>query len=188
MKYQEEVGYLVENETRNNFIKNLVLSLEGNTLVLFNYVEKHGVPLFNLINNDADDNRKVFFVYGGTELDKREEVRAAVENEDNAIIVASAGVYSQGINIKRLHNVIFTHPGKSRIRTLQSIGRTLRRVDDNEAILYDIVDDLTNGRKTQNFSLKHYKERFAIYKSEKFKVKSYNIELSTTTTRKGRLI
>lgn len=177
MKYQEEVGYLVGNEIRNNFIKNLTLSLEGNTLVLFNYVEKHGVPLFNLINNDADDNRKVFFVYGGTELDKREEVRASVENEDNAIIVASAGVYSQGINIKRLHNVIFTHPGKSRIRTLQSIGRTLRRVDDNEAILYDIVDDLTNGRKTRNFSLKHYQERFAIYKSEKFKVKTYNVEL-----------
>ena len=177
LKYQDEIDYLVSNEARNKFIKNLILSLKGNTLVLFNYVEKHGVPLFNMINDARDTNRPCFFVYGGTELDVREQVRARVEQEDNAIIVASSGVYSQGINIKRLHNVVFTHPGKSRVRTLQSIGRALRRVDDEEAVLYDIVDDLTNGRKTRNFSLKHYQERFAIYKSEKFKVKTYNVEL-----------
>ena len=177
LKYQEEIDYLVSNESRNKFIKNLVLSLKGNTLVLFNYVEKHGVPLFKSINDARETNRPCFFVYGGTELDVREQVRARVEQEDNAIIIASSGVYSQGINIKRLHNVVFTHPGKSRVRTLQSIGRALRRVDDEEAVLYDIVDDLTNGRKTRNFSLKHYQERFAIYKSEKFKVKTYNVEL-----------
>ena len=177
LKYQEEVDYLISSEARNKFIKNLVLSLEGNTLVLFNYVEKHGVPLFKSIYEERQEGRKVYFVYGGTELSKREDVRAIVENEKNAIIIASSGVYSQGINIKRLHNVVFTHPGKSRVRTLQSIGRALRRVDDEEAVLYDIVDDLTNGRKTRNFSLKHYQERFAIYKSEKFKVKTYNVEL-----------
>jgi superfamily II DNA or RNA helicase len=177
LKYQEEIDYLVSNESRNKFIKNLVLSLKGNTLVLFTYVEKHGVPLFELINNARETHRKCFFVYGGTELDTREKVRAVVEKEDNAIIIASSGVYSQGINIRRLHNVVFTHPGKSRIRTLQSIGRALRRVDDEEAVLYDIVDDLTNGRKTRNYSLKHYQERFMIYKSEKFKVKTYNVKL-----------
>jgi superfamily II DNA or RNA helicase len=179
LRYQEEINYLIDNDARNAFIKNLVLSLEGNTLVLFNYVEKHGIPLFNMINAvAAKTKRKVFFVYGGTELAAREEVRATVEKENNAIIIASSGVYSQGINIKRLNNVVFTHPGKSRIRTLQSIGRALRKVDDTEAVLYDIVDDLTNERKRQNFSLKHFKERFAIYKSEKFKVKTYNVELN----------
>ena len=177
LKYQEEVDYLISSEARNKFIKNLVLSLEGNTLVLFNYVEKHGVPLFKSIYDEKQAERKVYFVYGGTELSKREDVRAIVETEKNAIIIASSGVYSQGINIKRLNNVVFTHPGKTRVRTLQSIGRALRRVDDEEAVLYDIVDDLTNGRKTRNFSLKHYQERFAIYKSEKFKVKTYNVEL-----------
>ena len=177
LKYQEEVDYLVSNESRNKFIKNLVLSLKGNTLVLFNYVDKHGVPLFKMIKEACDEDRKCFFVYGGTDLDTRENVRAIVETEKNAIIIASSGVYSQGINIKRLHNVVFTHPGKSRVRTLQSIGRALRRVDDEEATLYDIVDDLTNGRQTKNFSLKHYQERYSIYKSEKFKVKTYNVDL-----------
>ena len=119
----------------------------------------------------------MFFVYGGTELAKREDVRWMVEKEDNAIIVASSGVYSQGINIKRLNNVVFTHPGKSRVRTLQSIGRALRRVDDKEAVLYDIVDDLTNGRKKRNYSIKHFQDRMAIYQSEKFTVKSYSVEL-----------
>jgi superfamily II DNA or RNA helicase len=177
MKYQDEIEYLVTNPLRNKFIKNLVLSLEGNTLVLFNYVQKHGIPLFNMIDEEKQEGRKAFFVYGGTELAKREDVRWMVEKEDNAIIVASSGVYSQGINIKRLNNVVFTHPGKSRVRTLQSIGRALRRVDDKEAILYDIVDDLTNGRKARNYSIKHYQDRLAIYKSEKFKVKSYSVEL-----------
>ena len=123
------------------------------------------------------DGKKVFFVHGGTAVANREAIRAQVEKEDNAIIVASVGVYSTGINIKRLNNVVFVHPGKSRIRTLQSIGRALRRVDDTEAVLYDIVDDLSCGRKTRNFAMKHYQERFAIYKSEKFKVKTYNIRL-----------
>jgi superfamily II DNA or RNA helicase len=174
LKYQEEIDYLVGNDSRNKFIKNLVLSLEGNTLVLFNYIEKHGVPLFDMINIDG---RKVFFVHGGTNVNDREAVRSQVEQEENAIIIASVGVYSTGINIKRLNNVVFVHPGKSRIRTLQSIGRALRRVDDTKAILYDIVDDLSCGRKTRNFALRHYQERFDIYKSEKFKVKSYNVKL-----------
>ncbi len=178
LKYQEEIDYLVGSDSRNKFIKNLVLSLEGNTLVLFNYIEKHGVPLFDMIN--VVDGRKVFFVHGGTNVNDREAVRSQVEQEDNAIIIASVGVYSTGINIKRLNNVVFVHPGKSRIRTLQSIGRALRRVgedEDEQAVLYDIVDDLSCGRKTRNFAMKHDQERFDIYKSEKFKVKSYNVKL-----------
>lgn len=179
LKYQEEIDYLIESESRNKFIKNLVLSLEGNTLVLFNYIEKHGVPLFKMIQ-DGDKERKVFFVHGGTNVNDREAVRSQVEQEENAIIIASVGVYSTGINIKRLNNVVFVHPGKSRIRTLQSIGRALRRLgedEDEQAVLYDIVDDLSHGRKTRNFALRHYLERFNIYKSEKFNVKSYNVKL-----------
>ena len=179
LTYQEEIDYIVGNDQRNKFIKNLVLSLEGNTLVLFNYIEKHGVPLFNAIQDNITSPGKVFFVYGGTNVNDRELVRAQVEKETNAIVVASVGVYSTGINIKRLNNVVFVHPGKSRIRTLQSIGRALRRIDDTEAILYDIVDDLSCGRKTRNFAMKHYQERFAIYKSEKFKVKTYNVKLKS---------
>ena len=95
-------------------IKNLVADIEGNTLVLFNYIEKHGEPLYELINNTVDDQRKVFFVHGGTDVGQ-EEVRHLTETENNAVIIASYGTFSTGIN-KRLHNIIFASPSKSRVR------------------------------------------------------------------------
>ena len=120
-------------------IKNLVNDLDGNTLVLFNYIEKHGEPLHDLINSTVDKDRKVFFVHGGTEVEDREEVRQITEQENDAIIVASYGTFSTGINIRRLHNIVFGSPSKSRIRNLQSIGRVLRRGRLKEvATLYDL--------------------------------------------------
>ena len=125
--YHDEMEYLVNHKGRNNLIKNLVKDLDGNTLVLFNYVEKHGDPLYELINTNIDPERKIFFVHGGTDVQDREEVRQITELENNAVIIASYGTFSTGINIKRLHNIIFASPSKSRIRNLQSIGRVLRR-------------------------------------------------------------
>lgn len=174
--YQEEINYIVKNEKRNEFIKNLVLSLDGNSLVLFQLVEKHGKILHELIKQNAV-NRRVFFVYGGTDIDVRESVRSITEKESNAIIVASYGVFSTGINIRNLHNVVFASPSKSRIRNLQSIGRGLRKSDTkSKATLFDIADDLRDG-KNVNFTLKHFIERVKIYDDEKFNYKFYNIEL-----------
>jgi superfamily II DNA or RNA helicase len=174
--YQKEIEYLVLNDARNNFIKNLTLSLNGNTLVLYQYVEKHGQILYDLINKESG-NRKVFFVHGGVDGDTREEIRHIVEKEKDAIIVASLGVFSTGVNIKSLENVIFASPSKSRIRTLQSIGRGLRTTDTKKtATLFDIADDLQH-KKHVNFTLKHYVERLKIYAEEKFFFKVYKIEL-----------
>ena len=165
--YQDEVDYLIEHPKRNNLIKNLCLDLRGNTLVLFNYVERHGEPLYNLINTSAD-GRKVFFVHGGVETEDREEIRQITEQEENAIIVASYGTFSTGINIKRLHNIVFAFSSKSRIRNLQSIGRVLRRGKGKTiATLYDIVDDITRG-EWKNFTYKHFEERLKIYQQEHF--------------------
>jgi superfamily II DNA or RNA helicase len=174
--YQKEIEYIVMNAHRNNFIKNLVLSLQGNSLVLFQFVEKQGKQLFNIIETEAKD-RKVFFIYGGTEVDTRESIRAITEKENDAIIIASYGTFSTGINIRNLHNVIFASPSKSRIRNLQSIGRGLRKGDNKEvATLFDIADDLRVGKHT-NFTLNHFIERVKIYDEEKFNYKFYNIEL-----------
>lgn len=174
--YQSEMEYIVKNEKRNTFIKNLTLSLKGNSLVLFQLVEKHGKQLHRIISEEAKD-RKVFFVYGGTDVDIREEIRAITEKENDAIIVASYGTFSTGINIRNLHNVIFASPSKSRVRNLQSIGRGLRKGENKEeATLYDIADDFRTGKFT-NFTLKHFIERVKIYEEEKFSYKFYNIEL-----------
>ena len=174
--YQSEIDYIVKCEKRNKFIKNLTLSLEGNTLLLFQFVEKHGKILYDEITAEAGD-RKVFFVHGGVDGDNREEIRRIVENEPDAIIVASFGTFSTGVNIKNLHNIIFASPSKSRVRNLQSIGRGLRKSDTKDAAtLYDIADDLTYKSK-KNFSLIHFMERVKIYNEEKFKYKIYKVEL-----------
>ena len=178
--YQTEIDYIVKSKPRNEFIKNLVLSLKGNTLVLFQFVEKHGKELHALIKEHAK-NRHVFFVFGGTDVEIRESVRAITEKEKDAIIVASYGTFSTGVNIRNLHNIVFASPSKSRIRNLQSIGRGLRLGDNKEeATLFDISDDFRIGKYT-NYSLHHFVERVKIYDDEKFNYKFYNITIKNTT-------
>jgi len=176
--YQEEIEYLISHESRNKFIKNLAVSLGKNTLILFQMVDKHGRILYDMIKNTKNiSNRKVFFIYGGTETTDREEIRKIMEIENDAIIVASFGTFSTGINIRNLHNIIFAMPTKSSIRTLQSIGRSLRQSDGKEiATLYDIADDL-RYKKHMNYTLKHFVERTKIYNNEKFPFKIYKIGL-----------
>jgi len=176
-KYHEEIDFLVGCNKRNAFIRNLAVSLEGNTLVLFQYVEKHGNLLHTIIKDKVAKGRKVFYVYGGTDTELREQIRAIVETEKDSIIVASYGVYSTGVNIKNLHNIIFSHPGKSKIRVLQSIGRGLRMSESkNSATLYDIVDDLSY-KAHKNFAVKHFVERYKYYMQEKFPTKIYKVDL-----------
>ena len=175
-EYEDEIQYLITHEKRNKFIKNLTLDLKGNSLVLFNRVETHGKPLYELINSSASDERKIFFVHGGVDAEEREQVRAITEKEDNAIIVASYGTFSTGINIKNLHNVIFASPSKSRVRNLQSIGRVLRTSESKtKAILYDIADDTTYKSK-KNYTLNHLVERIRIYNEEKFNYEIIQID------------
>ena len=175
--YQDEIEYLITHEQRNNFIKNLSLDLKGNTLVLFSRVEAHGQVLYDLINNNKKGDRKVFFIHGGVDTSERELVREITEEESNAIIIASYGTFSTGINIKRLHNVIFASPSKSRVRNLQSIGRVLRKGKDKvKATLYDIADDCTYKSK-RNYTLNHLIERIKIYNEENFNYEIITIQL-----------
>jgi len=177
MKYQDEMDFLVGCKKRNQFIQNLALSLTGNTLLLFQYVEKHGKILHDLIQSKAEKDRKIFFVYGGTDADTREQIRSITEQEKNAIIIASYGTFSTGINIRNLHNIVFGSPTKSRIRNLQSIGRGLRLGDNKErATLFDIADDL-RWKKSQNYTLKHFIERMKLYHEEEFDCKQYTINI-----------
>ena len=174
--YQEEMDYLVANTKRNKFIRNLVTGLQGNTLCLFQYVEKHGQTLKEMIEEKADD-KKIFYVHGGVEAEEREKIRFITEKSDNAIIVASFGTFSTGINIRNLHNIVFASPSKSRIRNLQSIGRGLRLKDNNsEATLYDIADDISYNEK-ENYTLAHFRERINIYNEEDFDYEIHNVDL-----------
>lgn len=176
-KYQDEMKWIIKNEKRNNFITDMSLQLKGNTLILFQYVDEHGRILYNMLKEKISTDRKVFFIHGGTDVELREEIRHIVEKNDDAIIVASYGTFSTGISIRKLHNIIFASPSKSRIRVLQSIGRQLRKSDNKKvAKLYDIGDDLS-WKSYKNHTLRHFSERLKIYKAEKFKFKSISIRL-----------
>jgi superfamily II DNA or RNA helicase len=175
--YEDEIQHLISHEMRNKFITNLSCDMKGNTLVLFSRVESHGAILYEMINNKVSEGRRVFFIHGGVGAEDREQVRLITESQKDAIIVASYGTFSTGINIKNLHNVIFASPSKSRIRNLQSIGRVLRKGKDKvSAKLYDIADDFTiNSRK--NYTLNHFIERIKIYVSEQFNYDILTIDI-----------
>ena len=172
--YAEEINYLVSHPKRNKFIEKLCANIKGNTLLLFQLVEKHGVLLYNEIKTL---DRKVFFVYGGTTTEARERVRAITEKEKDAIIVASYGTFSTGINIRAINNIVFASPSKSRIRVLQSIGRGLRQSEDKSKVkLFDVSDNISY-KSRQNFTYRHFTERLNIYKEEQFKYEINRINL-----------
>ena len=177
MEYQEEMWWLTSNYLRNNFITNLALGQQQNCLILVNYVEKHGQVLIDELRMKASD-RPVYFIHGGTEAEDREKLRKVAEKSTNAVIVASYGVFQEGVSIINLHSIIFAHPSKSKVRVLQSIGRVLRTGENKStAKLYDIVDDLRTEDRV-NYSMQHYLERFALYQRESFDVKIHQVELT----------
>ena len=173
--YQEEVDWIISNDARNNFIKNLAHSLKGNTLVLFQYVERHGEVLLPLLQQS--DDHTIHFVHGGVKAGEREAVREACERSSSNIVLASYGTFSTGINIKRLDNVVFATSSKSKVRNLQSIGRVLRIGNGKtKATLIDIVDDL-QWKSRKNFGVKHFMERVNLYNEEGFDYRVFNVPI-----------
>ena len=175
--YQDEVDYIVTHSGRNKFIANLANSLEGNVLVLFRYIEKQGDVLAGLIKAKAGERSGVYYVTGGVEAETRERVRTLVDSQQRAIIVASFGVFSTGINIKNINYIILASPAKSRITVLQSIGRGLRKSETkSDAVWFDIADDLS-WKSYKNHTIKHYAERIKIYNDENFSYKQYKVKI-----------
>jgi superfamily II DNA or RNA helicase len=170
--YKKEVDFLVAHDRRNKFIRNLALSLEGNVLLLYTYVESHGEVLYNMIKEKAGD-RKIFFVHGGVDSTERDEIREIMENNNNCILIGSVGTVSTGVNIRQIHHAIFASPTKSAIRVIQSIGRGLRlSKGKKEFVLYDIADALNVSKTKRNFTYGHFIERLSIYTEQQF---DYNI-------------
>lgn len=199
-KYHDEMEFLISHEKRSRFISKLARSLEGNSLILFQFVEKHGIPMYEEVREvikSSDPDRSVYLIHGAVNADVREDIRMKMEKENNAVLIASYGTLSTGVNIKNIHNVIFASPSKSKIRNLQSIGRGLRLSSSKSKMtLYDIGDDLSEKVKNKkhawvNHTLKHFSERLALYSNEDFEYKLFKVDLtndvkgtSTATKRK----
>lgn len=173
VSYHKEIAHVISLQARNQMIADMIRDEipDGNVLVLFSFVKKHGEPLFQTISNTLPE-RNHFFIHGGVDMDVRNEVRRVVESQNRAVIVASYGTFSTGINIKRIHHIVFASPSKSRVRVLQSIGRGLRKVDGkNKLTVWDIADDLkVNESSNPNYLMKHFQRRMQIYSHEHFNV------------------
>lgn len=169
LNYKDEIEFIVSNPKRNKFIRNLILSLEGNSLVLFHLVERHGQVLYeNIVKHTK---RPVFFIHGGVPSEERDKIRKIVDKTDNAIVVASYGTFSTGVNIPNLHNVVFATAFKSKIRNMQSIGRGLRKTSTKDSCtLIDLADNL-------KYSIEHLKSRIELYNEEGFDYKIYPVTI-----------
>jgi superfamily II DNA or RNA helicase len=174
--YQKEMDFIVTNQKRNEFIINLVDHLKGPTLVLFQYVDKHGKVIHKMMQ-DHQSTKPTFIIHGGVEVEEREDIRALIDTGEDMVLFASYGTFQAGINAPKIRNIVFASPTKSRIRNLQSIGRGLRKAEGKDKCnLFDISDDLTTGKKI-NHTYRHFAERLKIYISESFEYKIVKHEL-----------
>jgi superfamily II DNA or RNA helicase len=179
MEFADEVKMLEELDVRNQFVAKLAETCKGNTLVLFRH-NAHGKVLYNLIKARVPESRKVYFISGAVDTADREAIRKIVETLEDAIIVASGGTFSTGINIRNLHNIIMAISWKARIKVLQSIGRGLRIADNGmDTTVLDILDSIPHpdGLKKANTILRHGLERLAMYKQEGFPFKVAKVQL-----------
>ena len=169
MEYKDEIQFILKSKKRQTFIKNLSLKMKGNTFIMFRFKD-HGKKLYDAIK--LESQIPVFFVDGSTPEEERQEIIKNIETLENSITIASS-VFSTGINIKRIHNLILIQPSKSRINTLQTIGRGLRVSEYKSSLtIYDIVDDFQYDND-DNFSLIHAKKRKTMFKFEKFPFKEF---------------
>lgn len=183
LEYQQEIDYIVSHKKRNYLLCKSAVSCDGNVLMLFNFIEKHGAVLYEMLKPMCDKvGKKLFYISGKTDVDDREEIRMILEREDNCVLLASFGTTKRGINFKNLDNLIFAHPFKATITILQAIGRALRPNPKKQyAKLIDVVDDFSyttkKGGKKQNTTLKHFLERLKTYVNEKWNYKIIQIQM-----------
>lgn len=176
MTYQEEMDWIVTHEKRNAYIAKLTEALDGNVLILFQYIDKQGHLLKPML--EASTTRKFHYVDGSVDGAMREQIRKEVDSSDRNTLLASYGTFSTGSNIKRLHHIVLASPFKSRIRSLQSIGRGLRLHETKEKLqIYDLADNL-KWKSNVNHTALHFYERVKIYREEQFPLKIISVNLT----------
>ena len=173
--YVEEVETITTYANRNKVFKYIFDKIEDkqNSVVLCHKIE-HLKAIEEYLLENLNDKYSVYVIYGAVKPVERERIRHLMDQEENLILLGTYATLSTGINIKKLHHVIFASSYKSKIKILQSIGRGLRTHETKEKmVLWDIVDDLRyttrNGTKGKNHVYKHFEERLKFYNEQEFK-------------------
>jgi superfamily II DNA or RNA helicase len=167
--YRNELDFIYESTKRNDLIAKLCDRLVNNTLILVNHI-KHGEILYETITK-ACESRQIYFIRGEIDVEERENIKKIMESNDNVVCIAISAIFSTGVNIKNLHNIVFAAGGKSFIRTVQSIGRGLRlHANKTRLIIIDLCDLL-------HYGVKHCEKRIEIYKKEKIAYSEKEIKI-----------
>jgi superfamily II DNA or RNA helicase len=159
--YNNEIDFLINNPRRNDIISNLAFKLDKNTIIMVDRID-HGLNLEKNLKKICKNSKPVYFVRGSMEIEEREKIRKLMENRNDVIVIAISKIFSTGINIPNLHNIIFSSAGKAKIKIMQSIGRALRlHPTKTLARIFDISDNM-------KYSKNHLDERIKLYESEKY--------------------
>jgi superfamily II DNA or RNA helicase len=179
LPYDDELDVVVKSKSRNQFLVNFANSLEGNSLFLFRFVDKHAEVVKQALI-ESGTTKVVHIISADTPKDVRENLRKLVEETNDNIIISTYALFSTGVSINNLHHVVFASPTKSSVKVLQSIGRSLRKHDSKAlATIWDIVDDYRGKFETKNYLFKHFEERLQCYLSEQFEVSVKEIKIGT---------
>ena len=145
---------------RLELVGNIVNDIDDNVLLLVTY-KAEGEKLKKMLNRRT--KREIMFLSGDDSTNTREEWRQKMMKENNIALIATYGIFQQGINIPNLKHAVFSSPSKSKIRVLQSVGRTLRAHNEETAYIYDIIDEC-------KFLSKHGEARLNYYENEGFDI------------------
>ncbi len=174
--FHREQDFINTLPERNTFLVNIAKTFSKNTVFLFTFKEKHGKILYKLMQ-ESNSTKKLFYIDGDVASEERIKTKELIENNNNVIGLASFGVFSEGVSVRNIHNIILASNYKSRIKILQAIGRSLRTHESKQiAIIYDIVDDFQSDIY-KNYSLKHFSQRMKIYKEKKINFEIVQTEL-----------
>lgn len=166
--YEQELEFLMTSERRNEIICKLSNKLKNNTIIMADRID-HGIALETKLREVCDKDRPIYFIRGSTEMEERERIRSLMEERNDVIVVAISKIFSTGINIPNLHNIIFASAGKAKIKIMQSIGRALRlHPTKTTATIFDISDNTKYGKK-------HLSEREILYSTEQYIYEKTNL-------------
>lgn len=159
--YNNEIEYIINNQRRNTIISKLASRLKNNTIIMVDRID-HGLNLEATLRNECESDRPIYFIRGSTDIDERENIRKLMESRNDVVAIAVSKIFSTGINIPNLHNIVFASAGKAKIKIMQSIGRALRlHPTKTMATIFDIADNT-------KYSKTHLSERIKLYESEKY--------------------
>jgi superfamily II DNA or RNA helicase len=157
-RYRSELEFLFVNSYRNKIINKIAYNANNNILIMVDFI-KHGEKLYEVLSANLT-NKEVYFIQGSVDTDARELIRKKMEYKNNVVCIAISKIFATGIDIKNLHYIIFAGGGKSKIKTLQSIGRGLRLHKDKKILqIVDLHDQL-------HYSVEHGNKRIKFYEQE----------------------